>query len=93
VKLQTWPTNTPEEIRKEVFRNLEIAGEKGGLFCCPTHMLEPEVPWENIEIHEPKTHTVADRDRAIQPRNRRRNNDLPNARLGEQAELHHYHER
>jgi uroporphyrinogen decarboxylase len=47
-----FPHGTPEEIRKEVFRNLEIAGEKGGLFCCPTHMLEPEVPWENIEAFQ-----------------------------------------
>jgi uroporphyrinogen decarboxylase len=42
------PFGTPEEIRAEVRRNLGIAGSKGGLFCCPTHMLEPEVPWENI---------------------------------------------
>jgi len=30
---------------------MAIAGEKGGLFCCPTHLLEPEVPWENIEAY------------------------------------------
>jgi uroporphyrinogen decarboxylase len=45
------PFGTPEEVQKEVRRNLEIAGERGGLFCCPTHMLEPEVPWENIEAY------------------------------------------
>jgi len=45
------PYGTPEEIKKEVKRNLDIAGEKGGLFCCPTHVLEPEVPWENIEAY------------------------------------------
>ena len=45
------PFGTPEEIAAEVKRNLIIAGEKGGLFCCPTHMLEPEVPWENIEAY------------------------------------------
>jgi len=33
------------------FKNLATAGKKGGLFCCPTHMLEPEVPWENIEAY------------------------------------------
>ncbi|MBN2713573.1 MAG: hypothetical protein JXR97_14220 [Planctomycetes bacterium] len=44
----TMPFGTPEEVRKEVIRNLEIAGEKGGLLCAPTHLLEPEVPWENI---------------------------------------------
>ena len=45
------PFGTPEEVRAEVLRNLSIAGVNGGLFCCPTHMLEPEVPWENIEAY------------------------------------------
>ncbi len=45
------PFGTPEQIRDQVFRNLDIAGEKGGLFCCPTHLLEPEVPWGNIEAY------------------------------------------
>ena len=48
---QLMPFGAPEQVYKEVFRNLEIAGEKGGLFCCPTHLLEPEVPWENIEAY------------------------------------------
>ena len=47
----TMPFGTPEEVKAEVFRNLEIAGAQGGLFCCPTHLLEPEVPWENIEAY------------------------------------------
>jgi uroporphyrinogen decarboxylase len=42
------PFGTPEEVRKEVFKNLQIAGDKGGLFIAPTHLLEPEVPWDNI---------------------------------------------
>jgi uroporphyrinogen decarboxylase len=42
------PFGTPEEIKKLVTRNLTLAGKKGGLFCAPTHLLEPEVPWENI---------------------------------------------
>jgi uroporphyrinogen decarboxylase len=45
------PFGTPEQIKAEVRRNLQIAGPRGGLFCCPTHMLEPEVPWENIEAY------------------------------------------
>ena len=45
------PFGTPQAIRDQVKRNLDIAGEKGGLFCCPTHMLEPEVPWENIQAY------------------------------------------
>jgi uroporphyrinogen decarboxylase len=47
----TMPFGTPEEVRSVVFRNLEIAGTAGGLFCCPTHVLEPEVPWANIEAY------------------------------------------
>lgn len=44
----TMPFGTPEEVRREVFKNLDIAGEKGGLFAGPTHLLEPEVPVENV---------------------------------------------
>ncbi|MGL1892944.1 MAG: hypothetical protein OCD02_15025 [Spirochaetaceae bacterium] len=44
----TMPFGTPDEVRELVIKNLSIAGKKGGLFCSPTHMLEPEVPWENI---------------------------------------------
>ncbi len=45
------PFGTPQQIRDEVFKNMDIAGEKGGLFCCPTHVVEPDVPWENIEAY------------------------------------------
>lgn len=47
----TMPFGTPEEVRAEVFKNLDIAGQKGGLLVSPTHMLEPEVPWENIKAY------------------------------------------
>ncbi len=42
------PLGTPEEVRDEVFKNLDIAKTNGGLFVAPTHLLEPDVPWENI---------------------------------------------
>ncbi len=42
------PFGTPDEVRRTVFKNLDIAGEKGGLFVAPTHLLEPEVPVENV---------------------------------------------
>ena len=45
------PFGTPRQVYDETIRNLNIAGYKGGLFCCPTHMLEPEVPWENLEAY------------------------------------------
>jgi len=44
----TMPFGTPEEVRAEVFKNLSLAGDKGGLFVVPSHLLEPEVPWRNI---------------------------------------------
>ena len=47
----TMPFGTPADVRSVVLRNLETAGPGGGLFCCPTHLLEPEVPWENIEAY------------------------------------------
>jgi uroporphyrinogen decarboxylase len=47
----TMPFGTPNEVKATVCRNLELAGPRGGLFCCPTHMLEPEVPWENVEAY------------------------------------------
>jgi len=47
----TMPFGTPRDVRDTVRRNLDAAGENGGLLCCPTHMLEPVVPWENIEAY------------------------------------------
>lgn len=44
----TMPFGTPDDVRREVFKNLEIAGDHGGLIVCPTHLLEPEVPVENV---------------------------------------------
>lgn len=45
------PFGTPQEIKDMVKRNLDIVGKQGGLFVAPTHMIEPEVPWENIEAY------------------------------------------
>ena len=42
------PFGTPQEVKEEVWKNLDIASAHGGLFVAPTHLLEPEVPWENI---------------------------------------------
>ena len=44
----TMPFGTPEEVSATTIKNLDIAGAKGGLVPCPTHLLEPEVPWANI---------------------------------------------
>ncbi len=47
----TMPYATPQEVKDTVRRNLDAAGQQGSLLCCPTHMLEPEVPWKNIEAY------------------------------------------
>lgn len=44
----TMPFGTPEDVRNEVRRRIETVGYDGGLLLGPTHMLEPDVPWENI---------------------------------------------
>jgi len=44
----TMPFGTADDVRREVFKNLDTAGDKGGLYVCPTHVLEPEVPVENL---------------------------------------------
>jgi uroporphyrinogen decarboxylase len=45
----TLPFGTPEDVEDAVKRNIETVGSGGGLLLSPTHMIEPEVPWENIE--------------------------------------------
>lgn len=45
------PFSTPDGVRRSVFTALSIAGDKGGLLACPTHLLEPEVPWANVEAY------------------------------------------
>jgi uroporphyrinogen decarboxylase len=43
----TMPFGSPEEVYGTVQRTIDILGPTG-YFPCPTHVLEPEVPWENI---------------------------------------------
>lgn len=42
------PFGKPEDVRAEVKKRIETVGFDGGLVLGPTHMLEPDVPWENI---------------------------------------------
>ena len=44
----TMPFGTPQEVREEVKLRIETVGKGGGLLIAPTHVLEPEVPWENV---------------------------------------------
>jgi uroporphyrinogen decarboxylase len=44
----TFPFGTTDGIKQEVRKRVETVGQGGGLLLGPTHMLEPEIPFENI---------------------------------------------
>ena len=44
----TMPFGTPEQVKQVVRERIATVGRGGGLLLAPTHVLEPEVPWENI---------------------------------------------
>jgi uroporphyrinogen decarboxylase len=45
---QLLPYGTAEEVYAQTTANLIRCGSKGGIVIGPTHMVEPEVPWENL---------------------------------------------
>lgn len=44
----TMPFGTPDDVRAVVRERVRTLGKGGGLLLAPTHMVEPDVPWENI---------------------------------------------
>jgi uroporphyrinogen decarboxylase len=44
----TMPFGTPDEVRRVVAERIATVGKGGGLVLAPSHMVEPDVPWENI---------------------------------------------
>ena len=44
----TMPFGTPTEVKRVVKERIRTVGKGGGLLLAPTHVLEPEVPWENV---------------------------------------------
>jgi uroporphyrinogen decarboxylase len=44
----TLPFGTPDDVRREVKTRMDTVGRGGGFLIGPSHMIEPEVPWENI---------------------------------------------
>lgn len=53
----TMPFGKPEEVKETVKKLIQTVGKGGGLFLAPTHVLEPDVPWKNIDafieaVHE-----------------------------------------
>jgi uroporphyrinogen decarboxylase len=45
----TMPFGTPAEVRAVIRERVETVGRGGGLMLAPSHVLEPDVPWENVE--------------------------------------------
>lgn len=45
----TMPFGTRDEIFEKCRRLIEEVGKGGGLLLAPTHVIEPEVPFENVE--------------------------------------------
>ena len=43
------PNSTPEEIKKEVKRRIQILGKDGGYIIAPAHNIQDDTPIENIE--------------------------------------------
>lgn len=44
----TMPYGSPADVRAKVREVREQLGARGGLLLAPSHILEPEVPWENV---------------------------------------------
>jgi uroporphyrinogen decarboxylase len=44
----TLPFGTADEVRRVVKKRIETVGAGGGLLLAPTHLVEPDVPWENV---------------------------------------------
>jgi uroporphyrinogen decarboxylase len=44
----TMPFGTPEDVKNEVKLRIDTVGKGGGLLLGPSHLLQDEVPWENV---------------------------------------------
>jgi len=45
---QLLPYGKATDVYRQTISNLSECGSKGGIVIGPTHMVEPEVPWENL---------------------------------------------
>jgi len=46
---KTLPYGTPEEVRKESARVIELLGENGGYITCSSQNIQTDVPYENLK--------------------------------------------
>lgn len=45
----TFPFGSPEDVRNTCRELIERVGKGGGFLLAPTHVIEPEVPWANVD--------------------------------------------
>jgi uroporphyrinogen decarboxylase len=45
----TMPFATAQEVKQTCKQLIERVGKGGGLLLAPTHVIEPDVPWQNVE--------------------------------------------
>jgi uroporphyrinogen decarboxylase len=45
------PHGTPDDVRNAVLQTTEQLGKGGGFLLAPAHILDPSVPWANIEVY------------------------------------------
>jgi len=50
INTQRLPFATPEEVRAEVIKRIEVLGKDGGYICAPDHHVKPDVPAENTVV-------------------------------------------
>jgi uroporphyrinogen decarboxylase len=44
------PVRAPGEVRTIIRERIETAGQGGGLLLASTHVIEPDVPWQNVLV-------------------------------------------
>jgi uroporphyrinogen decarboxylase len=62
INTQKLPFASPDEIRAEVRRNIDILGEGGGYICGPDHTINPDVPPQNTAALYEAIGSAAQRD-------------------------------
>jgi uroporphyrinogen decarboxylase len=45
------PHGSPDEVMQKVRETTELLGQHGGFLLAPAHILDPSIPWENIEAY------------------------------------------
>ena len=43
------PHGRPDDVRRAVREASDVLGTGGGLLLAPAHILDPSVPWANVE--------------------------------------------